>query len=386
MNRFENYRKSCPVCLNKVNFSLIETVKMSIPEEYRLPQEYNIVRCNKCGFVYADTSATKEDYDYYYSNFNSYTWGYGSFEYNKMKFEKIKNLIHDKSLKIVNIGSGSGWLEKMLFDDGYINITAFDMTEETLNNIKKDLPKLKTMLGSIHNKNMIEDKKFDVLIILSVLEHLLDINSVMESIKTYLKHGGLVIVEVPDYSKINKSKFPIANHFNREHINYFSSISLDNIFARHGFTNKTYDFLSYSSKLGEEYSILNSYSFLSVDTLTSSSINSYFKEENLRKLKRKTIIDNLILKNCNVIVWGTGSYLVSLYAETDISKLNIRCFFDNNRSKADEVLFGIPIKIPSAQFIEKGDVIVIISMLYSEQIIEQIRYDLKLDNDIIVLE
>ena len=79
---------------------------------------------------------------------------------------------------------------KMLFDDGYINITAFDMTEETLNNIKKDLPKLKTMLGSIHNKNMIEDKKFDVLIILSVLEHLLDINSVMESIKTYLKHGG----------------------------------------------------------------------------------------------------------------------------------------------------------------------------------------------------
>ena len=128
MNRFENYRKSCPVCLNKVNFSLIETVKMSIPEEYRLPQEYNIVRCNKCGFVYADTSATKEDYDYYYSNFNSY---------NKMKFEKIKNLIHDKSLEIVNIGSGSGWLEKMLFDDGYINITAFDMTEETLNNIKK---------------------------------------------------------------------------------------------------------------------------------------------------------------------------------------------------------------------------------------------------------
>lgn len=94
----------------------------------------------------------------------------------------------------------------------------------------------------------------------------------------------------------------------------------------------------------------------------------------------------MILKNCNVIVWGTGSYLVSLYAETDISKLNIRCFFDNNRSKADEVLFGIPIKIPSAQFIEKGDVIVIISMLYSEQIIAQIRYDLKLDNDIIVLE
>lgn len=136
MNKFKNYRKSCPVCLNETDFSLIETVKMSIPEEYRLPQEYNIVRCNKCGFVYADTSATKEDYDYYYSNFNSYTWGYGNSEYNNLKFNKIQALMKDKSLSIINIGTGSGWLEKKLLKTGYKNITALDMTEETLNNIK----------------------------------------------------------------------------------------------------------------------------------------------------------------------------------------------------------------------------------------------------------
>lgn len=51
----------------------IKKIKLAIPKEYHLPEEYNVVVCDICGFCFSDTSATVEDYDYYYSNCNSYS-------------------------------------------------------------------------------------------------------------------------------------------------------------------------------------------------------------------------------------------------------------------------------------------------------------------------
>lgn len=54
--------RNCPIC-DKRNGEKIEHICMNVPENYRLPDSYNIVVCDNCGMVYADTSASVEDYD-----------------------------------------------------------------------------------------------------------------------------------------------------------------------------------------------------------------------------------------------------------------------------------------------------------------------------------
>ena len=63
--------RNCPVC-NKKMRKIMEHISMNVPEDYHLPDSYNIVVCEQCGMVYADTSATMEDYDWYYTNCNFY--------------------------------------------------------------------------------------------------------------------------------------------------------------------------------------------------------------------------------------------------------------------------------------------------------------------------
>lgn len=44
--------RNCPIC-DKRNGEKIEHICMNVPENYRLPDSYNIVVCDNCGMVYA---------------------------------------------------------------------------------------------------------------------------------------------------------------------------------------------------------------------------------------------------------------------------------------------------------------------------------------------
>ena len=59
-------KRICPICKNKYGNKLKE-LHMMLPNEYGLPDAYDVVCCTKCGFVFADTSACQEDYNKYYA-------------------------------------------------------------------------------------------------------------------------------------------------------------------------------------------------------------------------------------------------------------------------------------------------------------------------------
>ena len=59
----------------------------SIPKDYHLPDSYDVVACENCGLVYADTAAAMEDYDWYYTRCNFY--GDDSKEDNSERFEMM---------------------------------------------------------------------------------------------------------------------------------------------------------------------------------------------------------------------------------------------------------------------------------------------------------
>ena len=49
--------RACPVCKGTKQ-TVIQNIKMNVPEDYHLPAQYDVVACADCGMVYADTAAS----------------------------------------------------------------------------------------------------------------------------------------------------------------------------------------------------------------------------------------------------------------------------------------------------------------------------------------
>jgi SAM-dependent methyltransferase len=75
---------------------------------------------------------------------------------------------------------------------------------------------------------------FDCVIIRHVLEHIDDLEDMLQSLQRIVKSDGLLVVEVPDGGKIFQNRL-FSNVFH-EHLNYFTQSSLDNLMSRHGFS------------------------------------------------------------------------------------------------------------------------------------------------------
>ena len=82
---------------------------MMIPKEYHLPDSYEVVVCEECGFVFTDTSASMEDYDWYYTNCNFY--GDNSKDENNIQFEMARGFLEkyiDIEEPLLEMGAGNG--------------------------------------------------------------------------------------------------------------------------------------------------------------------------------------------------------------------------------------------------------------------------------------
>ncbi len=65
--------RRCPICNNEYG-EVYKTIKMKLPQDVRLPDEYDVVTCEKCGFAYADVDATQDTYNTYYVYSGSNKW------------------------------------------------------------------------------------------------------------------------------------------------------------------------------------------------------------------------------------------------------------------------------------------------------------------------
>lgn len=62
-----------------------------------------------------------------------------------------------------------------------------------------------------------------------------------------------------------------------------------------------------------------------------------------------------------------------LFENTELGKCNIKYFIDNNSLKEGDKFNGSEIKLPSKTILNDDDTILILSMLYADDIEKQIR-------------
>lgn len=374
-------KRICPVCGGNCS-EILKRIDMKIPKDYRLPEHYNVVVCRTCGMVYADTEASMEDYDWYYANCNFY--GDDSKGDNFLRYKMTEEFLVrycQKNFSMLNIGIGNGRFEAALKKNGYENITGMDPSLKSVEKLK-DMG-IESHLGNIYSSVSQEEKqRYDCIFLFEVAEHLLVPRRGIENVKEMLKKDGIFMISVPDYSQIGKqTEYVIPAYFNLEHINYFSEVSLDNLMAAYGLHRIS------QKREGEDlihcYKNVDEAKELKQDMVTRNSVCEYFAAQQGKTQKAAQIIKKLKETQREVAIWGTGSYAMSLMAETDLSECHIKGFIDNNKIRQGRKMYGYQIYAP--EFLQdKSFTVLICSMHNGGQIQEQIE-SMNTKNDVIIL-
>ncbi|MCI8490147.1 MAG: methyltransferase domain-containing protein [Lachnospiraceae bacterium] len=362
--------RNCPVC-GESHSEVLQRIDMVIPEDYHLPNYYNVVVCSRCGMVYADTKATMEDYDWYYTHCNFY--GDDSKDDNSYRYHMVKEILMQyckKDFAMLDIGAGNGRFEIALKKHGYYTITGVDPSIESVRRLED--AGVRSYVWNIYSQILNgEEHKYDCIFLFEVAEHLLFPSSGIENVKRLLKEEGFFIISVPDYSKIGENTdYDVPNYFNLEHINYFSEISLDNLMNNYGMQKIA------CKNVGEDliqcYKNGSSSVKLRKDNITRKAVSSYFHFQEGKKKKTARIIEKLKQTQEEVVIWGTGSYVMSLFAATELLDCRIIGFIDNNKIKQGREIYGYTIYTPEF-LIGRKLTVLICSMLNSKDIQMQLE-------------
>ncbi|MFH1836465.1 MAG: class I SAM-dependent methyltransferase [Methanobacteriota archaeon] len=142
----------------------------------------------------------------------------------------------EPSSKVLDFGCGQGYTTALLSRKSS-NITGMDISENALKKASKNYPELKFEKTERLREYAGE---FDVIYCGDVLEHLFDVNEVLNKLHKALKIGGTIIVTAPYHSLLKNILICFHNfdtHFSIEgpHIRFFTEKSLKEVISKNGF-------------------------------------------------------------------------------------------------------------------------------------------------------
>ena len=341
---------------------------------------YRVVQCLNCNFIYAIDIPNQKLFDEYYEKLSQYefieTEGIVLNSYS-IHNEKIINFISSDiklNFEILEIGCSTGNLLSLLKKRGYINLCGVDPSEKCISYIKK-LYNITAIKSNINNLKI--NKKFDLIILSSVLEHLVDLKKSFKKICSLLKDKGLIFIEVPDVERFKDFIFFPYQQFSGEHIRYFSKNSLEQFLNL--FNLKT---IKFEKNINMINKTIDPNLFFLVQKNNENSltkIQQYIIKSNVLK---KELEKNLKLKLKNikeVIVWSVGTP-THTFLNTILKYTKVLYFVDSNINYKSKKIKNIIIKQPIE--IKENIPILITSFSHNEEIISQIK-TLNLKNKII---
>jgi len=393
MEIYEAYRK-CPVC-DREEVEFVHKVQYALFDNHPMTGGYNVVQCEKCLFIYADTHVTQEELDIYYKDLSKYEdknigtgGGYSKNDKDRLSktAEFISSYLPDKNARIIDVGCANGGLLKELKTLGFTKLVGLDPSS-TCVEITKNEVGCEAYQMSLFN---IDESlgKFDLVILSHVLEHLLDLSSTINRLNNLLKEGSLLYVECPNALNYNKVIHAPLQEFNTEHINHFTEVSFENLFGLHDYQkictgNKIMKIASdqdYHAVYGLfKKTAENSNYTLKPDKEINDSISDYIcKSEKIFE----AILDKFsgLNPSGSIALYGIGQFAFKL-----LSRLGLRNYvpiklFDNNNlnigKKIKEVEI-LPGKTITSEYKKAAFTIVITSLIYENGIRKQIEEEFR---------
>lgn len=355
-------RRNCEICLGKKNKHLYtqQFVLPGLHGESRYG--YDVVACEKCGFVYATNILSRKELSDFYKNNLKYAyksdggeipayakWLHArSYEFVDNYLEKLRGT-NKKKISILDVGCGAGYLLNCFKEQGYTDLSGLDPAKDCRVAAKK-LYGIELATATLEEYQT--KRKFDLVILGSVLEHMSQIDEVVEKIKLLLKPDGLLYLCVPDADHMGAVLNEPFLEFSLEHINYFTRGSLCNLLCSRGLGN-----VGFESLLVEEYGgyALNamwqkddSHQDIQYDVVGESRIAQYVSDSSKKLTLIAGQIDELVKSGEEIYVWGVGSLASRLLTSTNLLKANIVAFIDSNPAQHGKRIMEKEILSPDA--------------------------------------
>jgi SAM-dependent methyltransferase len=249
-----------------------------------------------------------------------------------------------------------------------------------------DIP---VLVGSMFDIPLPEES-VDFVILIGVLEHVEDVRGAMKHVRDVLDSGGRVYAEVPDAANLAGRPDAPYQEFSTEHINFFSTTSLANLFRTTGFEVVTtgesirqqHDNTTYPAAFGV-FVKADAAGAIVPDDTTERGLRRYIEESSGVEEQTRLNIEKAA-RGKPLLVWGTGTHTQRLLAIGAFRNVPIAAFVDSNPKYHGRELHGIPVIAPAA-LPGRHEPILISTRGFQAEIQDQIRHQLKLDNEIILL-
>jgi 2-polyprenyl-3-methyl-5-hydroxy-6-metoxy-1,4-benzoquinol methylase len=377
--------RHCPLCQSQ-EAEILHHQKFKVFEGSTLPKEYDVVACNKCGFVFADTPADQKAYDKYYEVLSIYEdestgtgGGCSPFDQERMNVmvQDLVQNIRTKEACILDIGAANGGVLELFKKNGFNNLTGLDPSPKCVKHMEDK--GLKGYIGGIFQipENILKNR-YDFIILSHVMEHIRDLDQAMENIKALLSDNGTVYIEVPNAEEYDNYFIVPYYYFDCEHINHFDEQALINLSSNYGL-----EFIGSVKKAmhlseSDDYPAIGVFMKKTGKKLPKEQKKSKVKEHILNFVKMSKekdtnkLLNRFVDSKEKVLIWGAGQFTSRLFEDTDLKKCNIMAIFDNDSVKQGKKMNGIKILNPT----ELGNFpypILICSALHNEEIAADLK-------------
>lgn len=371
--------RSCGIC-GSDKYDIVRRQKFVLPTEFKLAEEYDLVKCADCGFIYSNSSSSLSDYEEYYELMSKYENQddiYKDFievftEEKYYTLNLVRSLIVDKSKRIVEFGCANGVLLSMLKEDGYINIKGVDPSSRCVEYMKSK--GILAEQGFINN-NIIEKGSCDLIILEGVLEHVFDLKETISKLYDCLSYDGKLLILVPDADSYGENYVAPYYYLDIEHINHFGRNDFKNISSIYGMKYSELESYYFTFKKDIRVPVLSVCLEKAIDLTrnqiantndTLESIRTHLRDSEIKMAMIDKIISN-IDRDKELSIYGVGNNTFRILANSTLKDKNIVRFIDN-----DTIKQGLTIcdkKIFPHDRIFCDDSTIILCTAYSNQVI-----------------
>lgn len=248
-NKLEQLIQKCPSC-DSVTTSLIYDTSF-----FELP----VLNCKSCSLFFTLQNKKERIKDYYNDSYWSVFRNLKNQKVADQKYDDayiikkipgfLRNIIertgvrkslalsqlnylkpHILGKNLLEIGSGEGFLLEMFEKNGF-NVSGIEPSKINIEIINSKLKR-----GKCENKFVedlsFSDKRFDVIIMSHVLEHLINAKEILGMLKNGLMNNGILFIEVPNCQDQKTLEHSVKT---QPHMYHFSKQSLQKILEMSGF-------------------------------------------------------------------------------------------------------------------------------------------------------
>lgn len=335
--------RPCYICRGETFEELVTVPYIIDANNTPMHYDHRLCRCKRCGSYNINPILVEGILAKYYEQSSSYELYDGKngilASYDKkaeQHYQFIKSNIPPKNLRILDFGCATGYALVRFKNNGN-DLVGFDTSLVcSMIGFEKYGLRIETDYDKIANR------RYDLIMLSHVLEHLCKPDETIASLSNLLSENGYFYLEVPDIDFFNNHiSGELFKHISFEHLNYYNKQLLKEFMRNAGFRLWGIDTKANNDDVMPHYPVILSLwqknsetdnSDKEVKYIQSKSFEGYIEkqkqsvEEYRRRIKER-------VGDKKVIVYGAGTHTYRLVAICDFLKDNIVGYADSNKKK-----------------------------------------------------